>query len=71
MFYICNFLKILLLDNRCKNYSFTLVYGRPTAEMQERAERGEIILGGCIPKEYNYQCRDCESFYFEDDEDEE
>ena len=38
--------------------------------MQEMAERGEIILGGCIPKEYNYQCRDCESFYEYDDEEE-
>ncbi len=38
-----------------------IVYGLPTVETFEEAERGELILGGCVigPESPEYQCRAC------------
>lgn len=38
-----------------------IVYGLPTAEAFEEAERGEFALGGCVigPESPDYECRDC------------
>jgi hypothetical protein len=38
-----------------------IVYGKPTMEAMKKAERGEIILGGCIMNRdrKNFQCIDC------------
>ena len=43
--------------------SIPIVYGRPSEELIEMAERGEVILGGCIPSEYHYKCKDCEHLF--------
>jgi hypothetical protein len=38
-----------------------IVYGKPSMEAMQKAERGEIILGGCILNRdrKNFQCKDC------------
>ena len=40
-----------------------IVYGYPTAETFEAAERGEIVLGGCVigPEAPDYECRACQA----------
>jgi hypothetical protein len=44
----------------CKKHKTVIhiVYGRPGKELQERAERGEVRLGGCVMAEKNihYYC---------------
>jgi hypothetical protein len=41
--------------------SLPVEYGFPSLEMGEAAERGEIVLGGCLigPESPDYECRDC------------
>ena len=38
-----------------------IIYGRPGSELLEKAERGEVVLGGCIitPDRNLYKCKDC------------
>ena len=38
-----------------------IVYGRPSTELMEKAERGEVALGGCIitPDRNLYKCKVC------------
>ncbi len=38
-----------------------ILYGMPTHEAFEEAERGEFVLGGCVigPESPDYECRDC------------
>ena len=38
-----------------------IVYGYPTAETFEAADRGEVALGGCVigPEAPDYECRSC------------
>ncbi len=38
-----------------------IVYGYPTSELFEVAERGEVRLGGCVigNESPDYECRDC------------
>ena len=38
-----------------------IVYGLPTSELGEKAERGEIVLGGCCVSgdDSEWFCRDC------------
>ena len=43
--------------------SIPIVYGRPGTELLEKAERGEVWLGGCVPEDYHYYCKDCETCY--------
>lgn len=31
-----------------------VIYGFPDEELLQKAEKGEVILGGCVPGEYNY-----------------
>lgn len=40
-----------------------ILYGYPSIEMGGAADRGEIVLGGCIvgDESPDYQCRDCRS----------
>ena len=41
-----------------------VLYGYPTEEMAELEQRGEIILGGCMPpvgEEPDFYCRGCGS----------
>ena len=42
-----------------------IVYGRPGTELQEKAERGEVILGGCIvtPDRNLFHCKECGTEY--------
>ena len=42
-----------------------IVYGKPSAEGMKRAEKGEIVLGGCIvrPDRNKYRCKDCGKDY--------
>ncbi len=39
-----------------------IVYGKPGRELMERAERGEVKLGGCCVTEESprHYCRDCD-----------
>jgi len=34
-------------------------YGYPSPELFERAERGEVVLGGCQPDGPKYACANC------------
>lgn len=43
----------------CGGKLIPIEYGYPSAEMMEKAERGEIFLGGCTPYMSNYRCREC------------
>ena len=38
-----------------------IVYGYPTGETFEAAERGEVVLGGCVigPEAPDYECGSC------------
>ncbi len=40
-----------------------IVYGFPSEELFERADRGEVKLGGCVIEDDNpnYFCKDCEA----------
>ena len=39
-----------------------IVYGFPTPELERRAERGEVALGGCLlPADATRYCSDCDS----------
>jgi hypothetical protein len=40
-----------------------IVYGLPDVELGMAAERGEVVLGGCIVRDESpdYQCRACDS----------
>ena len=40
-----------------------IIYGYPTDETGMAAERGEIVLGGCLVgmEDPDYQCRGCDS----------
>ena len=42
-----------------------IIYGEPSPELFEKAEKGEILLGGCEipPDKDNYQCKDCGNYY--------
>ena len=42
-----------------------LVYGRPGPELQKRAEKGEVHLGGCLMEYFNWFCKECDK-KFED-----
>ena len=43
------------------NNVVTIVYGMPSSELEEQAQRGEIILGGCVVTENDPElyCKDC------------
>ena len=43
--------------------SIPIIYGKPSTELIEKAEKGEVILGGCVPEKYNFKCKDCEAYY--------
>jgi hypothetical protein len=38
-----------------------IIYGLPDFELGEAAQRGEVLLGGCIvgPESPDYECRNC------------
>ena len=40
-----------------------IVYGYPTSELFEEAERGDVRLGGCVigTESPDYECRDCQA----------
>jgi hypothetical protein len=38
-----------------------VVHGFPDADLWEKAENGEVVLGGCEGGSDFYACRDCES----------
>ena len=44
-----------------------IIYGRPTAEAMEAAERGEFILGGCfvLPDQPDWECQSCGHQWFD------
>ena len=41
--------------------SIPIVYGKPSLEAMKKAERGEIVLGGCIIRidRNKFRCKDC------------
>ena len=52
----------------CNNELIKIVYGMPSNEMFQKAEKGEIYLGGCIilPNNAVYYCSKCEKKYDKD-----
>ena len=51
---------------QCGSSNFIpIIYGKPSLGLFERAERGEVVLGGCIltPNRNLYVCKDCKTAY--------
>ena len=50
----------------CRQKMLEIVYGRPSIETMEKAERGEVYLGGCMISYRNpkYHCNNCRRSYF-------
>ena len=49
---------------RCRSTdAVRIVYGYPSLPLGEAAERGEVVLGGCLwgPESPDYECRSCGS----------
>lgn len=40
-----------------------VVYGWPSDEMEKQAEKGEILLGGCMKINIKYFCKNCQLKY--------
>ena len=40
-----------------------IVYGLPGGDLAEAADRGDVVLGGCMvgPESPDYECRSCQS----------
>ena len=49
------------LDCKGKNLSFVL-FGYPSEGMLEAEAGGHFMLGGCMPKEEKWFCKDCNKF---------
>ena len=48
--------------SKCKSTNIVpIVYGLPSAELQEKINRGEVASGGCLiyGGEPNWKCKDC------------
>ena len=45
--------------------SIPIIYGKPSQALAEKAERGEVVLGGCIvtPDRNLFRCKDCGADY--------
>lgn len=39
--------------------SIPIMYGKPADELVQQADRGEVILGGCVPHREDRHCRSC------------
>lgn len=55
---------------RCgSNKVVPIAYGEPGEEMNEKAERGEIVLGGCLVStdgtDDDFECRECGFRFFD------
>jgi hypothetical protein len=44
---------------RCGSEAIPIEYGLPGSDLAEAEERGEVVLGGCEPKEATWACRSC------------
>ena len=44
----------------CPRQMLPVLYGYPSGDMFDAAERGLIILGGCMPGEARYRCPSCD-----------
>jgi hypothetical protein len=44
---------------RCGRPMVPIVYGYPTPETFESAERGEVVIGGCAPNADDEMCIPC------------
>ena len=59
-----NIIDVTRKPRKCPNCGgkfLPITFGEPSAELCEKAERGEVILGGCciILDGPDYQCVDC------------
>ena len=45
----------------CGTQTLRIVYGMPSRELWEQAERGEVMLGGCEPEMPDWWCPSCEA----------
>ena len=52
----------------CNNKLIEVVYGLPTVELMEKAEKNEVSLGWCIilGEMPRYHCLHCDKKYYED-----
>ena len=55
---------------KCNDKLIEIVYGLPTVEVMEKAENGEVFLGGCCiiggSKTLRYYCKKCNKKYYDD-----
>ncbi len=49
----------------CTNKMIKIVYGMPDTDTMEKAQRGELFLGGCVIEEFQpeYHCNKCRRSY--------
>jgi len=47
------------LDHDCRESAVRIVYGLPGPDVVDAADRGEVVLGGCMPDGFAWQCRSC------------
>ncbi|GEM_PF-2725169 len=46
----------------CNSQNFVpILYGLPTRESEQIAQQGKIMLGGCILRDLNWFCKECET----------
>ena len=50
----------------CGGKLIAICYGYPTYETFEKAQRGEVFIGGCMRMEFVYYCNRCGVSYSED-----
>ena len=52
----------------CGNNMVDIIYGLVKYDIGQKAEKGEVFLGGCVIKEEKppiYHCNNCERSYYE------
>jgi len=49
----------------CNNKMIKIVYGMPDTDTMEKAQKGELFLGGCVIEEFQpeYHCNKCRRSY--------
>jgi hypothetical protein len=53
---------------KCHGHNVVRIqYGYPTPDVLEAAQRGELVIGGCVVRHDmpRQACRDCDTQYFE------
>ena len=52
----------------CNHKMIKIVYGMPDSDIMEKAQKGELFLGGCVIDDFQpeYHCNNCKRSYSKD-----